>query len=282
MTMVQKLRSQATCLARVAGNVMVAVLVWAECAAMLQAQPAPVHFNHAGIMPPGAIGSQQLLRGGPLPGYFQPVEIKGPPGTVISTAEVGHFAPPDRSPLLAGMLIGQVYRLRVTNIPEQPGLEVYPTIEVIDRLFPPMGLEFQFPIPIELTQEELEMALDGKFVTRVIYLEEPDTALPVAERPDEQTYFEAAVGESPLDVADTLGRPMAILRMGGRMPSPEGPDEAFMFGSPALVKWKPKAKAMTMSAPYMTKRTDPIARVRVKQTSAAMPLGQPTKRGAGR
>ena len=39
------------------------------------ADPPPVHYLSEGVMPPGAIGSQQLLRGGPLPGYFQPVEI---------------------------------------------------------------------------------------------------------------------------------------------------------------------------------------------------------------
>ena len=40
---------------------------------------------------------------------------------------------------VAGMLIGQVYRLRVTNIPHQPGVEVFPTIQVIDRLYPPLS-----------------------------------------------------------------------------------------------------------------------------------------------
>ena len=61
---------------------------------MLPAAAPPVHYHHAGIMPPGAIGSQQLQRGGPLPGYFQPVEIKAPQGALISTAASGDF---DRS-----------------------------------------------------------------------------------------------------------------------------------------------------------------------------------------
>ena len=236
--MVQKLRSR-TSPVRVAGRLIVAVLVWAITTTMLQAEAPPVHYQHAGVMPPGAIGSQQLLRGGPLPGYFQPVEITGPAGSMIATPAGGQFDEPQTAPRLVGLLIGSVYRLRVTNIPLQEGFEVYPTIEVIDRLYPPLGQEFKFPIPIELTQEELEMALSGKFITRVIYLENPDTAAPVARRGNEQAYFEVADGENPLDVADSLGRPVAILRMGARVPGPDGPDETFMYGSPPLVKWHP-------------------------------------------
>jgi hypothetical protein len=176
-----------------------------------------------------------------LPGYFQPVEIRAPRGALISTAESGQFADPRGAPLTVGLLIGSVYRLRVTNIPFEQGMEVFPTIEVIDRTYPPVGMEFKFPIPIELTQEELAMALDGKFVTRVIYLEEPAAALPAAQQPLDQPYFEVREGDNPLDVADSLGRPMAILRMGGRVPDAAGVDEVFMYGSPALLLWRPQA-----------------------------------------
>jgi hypothetical protein len=223
-------------------------------------------MNHAGIMPPGAIGSQQLLRGGPLPGYFQPVEIRAPAGVRISTAAFGRFESPRPAPLIAGMLIGSVYRLRVSNIPRQEGLEVYPTIEVIDRVYPPFGQEFRFPIPIELTLEELEMALDGKFVTRVVYLEEPESALGIAEDPDLQSSFEVTDGDNPLDVADSLGRPMAILRMGARVPDADEPDDAFLYGSPPMVKWKPPVQR---AAP----KSAPLARDgKLKTAGAAEPL----------
>jgi hypothetical protein len=188
-------------------------------------------------MPPGAIGSQQLLRGGPLPGYFQPVEIRVPEGATISPAVNGAFAEPEVEPLKVGFLIGSVYRLRVTNIPLQEGLELYPTVEVIDRLFPPLRQEHRFPIPIEITQEDLELALSGRFVTRVIYVEDPESALPVAEDPEQQTFFEVGRGENPLEVADRLGRPMAILRLGGRVPDETGPDAAFLYGSPPFLKY---------------------------------------------
>jgi hypothetical protein len=190
---------------------------------------------HAGKLPPGAIGAQQLLRGGPLPGYFQPVEIKAPEGTLVSLAIDHQFRAQQAAPFKVGMLIAPVYRLRVTQIPNHEGEEVYPTVEIINRVYPPVGEEFRFPVPIELTQADLELALAGKFVTRVVYLEDPQQALPAAPVDDEQRYFEVRPSDDPLEVADRLGRPVAIIRLGGRLPDATGPDAKFLFGSPPLL-----------------------------------------------
>ena len=115
------------------------------------------------------------------------------------------------------MQIGYVYRLQVTSIPNNEGVDIYPTIELIDRLYPPPGLALRFPIPIELTQDELELAAGGAFVTRVIYVEDPQHALPVARHAKgEQPWTEAPAGEDPLVTADRNGRPVAILRIGSR------------------------------------------------------------------
>lgn len=222
----------------------VVVAWWLQAAALLAQQPN-VHYLHQGVMPPGAIGGRQLQRGGPLPGYFQPVEIKAPPGALVSLATEGQFEPAAPTPQTAGMLIGSVYRLKVTHIRGAEGQEVFPTIEVIDRTYPPRGQELRFPIPVELTHEDLQIALAGKFVTRVIYLENPRLALPTPEDPAEHNWFEAGAGRDPLAVADRLGRPVAILRMGGRLP--EGPHEInrqFLYGSPPLLRFASPPRAM--------------------------------------
>lgn len=209
-------------------------------ASVSSAQESPVHYWHQGVMPPGAIGGRQLQRGGPLPGFFQPVEIKAPPGVLISLAVDGRFQEPQPAPVRAGMLIGQVYRFKVMNVRLHPGIEVFPTIEVIDRLYAPRGEELRFAIPIDLTNLDLVQALEGKFVTRVIYLEDPRNAFPVPENPKEQLWFDVAPGQDPLAVADVLGRPVAILRMGARVPEFEGPGAAFLYGSPPLVQLPPR------------------------------------------
>lgn len=208
----------------------------------------PWHLEDHGDDPPGAIGMKQLLRGGPRPGYFQPVEVIAPNGALISLAAEGRYLDPKPEKALAGMLIGHVYRLRISNIEQNEGAEVFPTIEVIDRLYPPPGQATRFPIPVVLTQEELEFAIDGRYVQRVIYVEEPRTAPPVADAPRTQRYFEIGAGQDPLEVADRLGRPVAILRMGSRVPG-EGEDEAkFLYQNPPVIVFEPPALTIPRDA----------------------------------
>lgn len=196
----------------------------------------PVHFFHHGNLQPGLVGAIRLQSGGPVVNYFQPVQIKAPPGTRIAFAAGATFTEPQPAPVTVGLLLGPVYRLRVTDIVLLPGKEVFPTIEVIDRLYPPAGLEWQYPIEIELTLEDLRLAAEGRFVTRVIYLEDPERALPIATDRTEQNWFEAPPGTDPLTIADQLGRPLAIVRMGGRVPVtyPQA-DQQFLYGSPPVL-----------------------------------------------
>jgi hypothetical protein len=226
---------------RVEGILRQAVLIGLASGLTAAAQDRPVHWLNAGAMPPGAIGSQRLERGGPLSGYFQPVRIRAPQGARIALAsEVGNSKTPSNEALV-GMQIGFVYRLQVTNIPNSEGADIYPTIELVDRLYPPPGLALRFPIPIELTQDELELAAGGAFVTRVIYVEDPLHALPVARHAgDEQPWTEAPAGEDPLVTADRNGRPVAILRIGSRAPNANS-QAGFVAAAPPMVVFDPSA-----------------------------------------
>lgn len=173
-------------------------------------------------MPPGAIGSQRLLRGGPLSGYVQPVRVFGPKEITITADSSVGYAQSHEGRVLVGLTVGGVYSFAVSGLPNYPEAEVYASVEVIDRLHPPCGKELRYPVPVELTQEELELAANSSFVTRIIYVEDPRNALPVAEKKLSETggqqWFEAAPGEDPLVAADILGRPIAILRIGSRRP----------------------------------------------------------------
>ncbi len=170
-------------------------------------------------------------------GFFQSVEIRAPRGALISLAEGGRFPSPQAGPLRVGMLVGQPYRISVINLPSREGLEVFPTIEVVDRLHTPRGQETRFPVIVELTLEDLNLALDGKFVTRVVYLEDPLSALPTRQDPGAQSWFDVRPGTDPVAEAKRLGRPMAIVRMGARVPDvSRGFDPDFLFGCPPLLK----------------------------------------------
>lgn len=205
-------------------------------------QPPGVYYPHSADLPPGTVAGDQRVRDPSLRGYYQPVEITGPPGARISLARQGRFGESQAAPVLAGFLIGPVYRLKVTQIPRHEGREIFPTIELVNRLYPPPGRANHFPVPIQLTQQELELALAGRFVTRVIYLEDPQRALGIPDEPGQQRYFEVGTHEDPLRVADRLGRPMAILRIGSRIP-----DEA--TSSPGRVSASPPYQVLVHPGP---------------------------------
>jgi len=248
--------------------------VWLGLTAMLLAQQPDVHYWHQGVLPPGAIGSRQLQRGGPLPGFYQPVEIKAPAGALVSLAVADQFDEPRADARKAGMLIGSVYRLRVTNIRMAESAEVFPTVEVIDRIYAPQGQECRFAIPVEIAEDDLKLALAGKFVTRVIYLENPQRALPVRSGGQPQRWFEAAPGQDPLAVADSLGRPVAILRIGGRLPDPN-PTPEFFFGSPTFVDYpqdpnEPAVPAVVKAKTPSVTKTSAIVE-KLKQAAAEKP-----------
>jgi hypothetical protein len=195
----------------------------------------PGHTLLRADVPPGVLGAAG--RNGPWRGYYQPVRLFAPQGARLALAQSGGFAEPQSDTLTAGLLVGAVYRFQITEIPYRPGAELYPTLEIIDRLYPPPGLAARFPIPVHLDREDLNNALAGRLVTRVIYLEDPQTALPLADAPQKQRTLDIRPQEDPLLEADRLGRPVAVLRIGSRVP-PDQPAEmpGFLYGSPP---WQP-------------------------------------------
>lgn len=262
----------------VAGKMAMAALACLATLSVASAQQPPVHFWHPAGIPPGAIGSRQLERGGPLPGFFQPVEIKAPQGVLISLAEEGRFSQPQPTPASVGLLVGAVYRLCAINLPFLEGVEVYPTIEVIDRLYAPPGQETRFPIQIELAREDLELDAAGKFVTRVVYLENPIAALPAPGNKTQPSWFDVVPGMDPLVVADTLGRPVAIVRVGGRVPDRvAGPDAAFLFGSPPVLRLPPRPSVPAAKTPAPTPPAPAPSQPPAKPNPAAPAAKGPTE-----
>jgi hypothetical protein len=205
--------------------------------AMSQSSPlGDVHYFLNSNQSPGAVAGAQIARGVPGVGTFTAVSISGPADLQVALARDGQFLPTLEAPVTTGMLVGAVYRFRVTNIPFRPGEELYPTLEIIDRINPPAGREHRFPIPVVLTTEDLRLALDGALVTRVIYLEDSENAEPLAARPGEQRTFDVAPADNALKTADQFGRPIAILRIGSRVPTNlQGDLTSFLYGCPPWV-----------------------------------------------
>lgn len=232
------------------------------------AQRPPIHYFQKANQRPGSIGQAQLLRGGPLAGYVQPVQIQGPAGSHVSVVIGGQFTEPEPAPVLVGMYIGEVYTLKITNIPNMEGLEVFPTIELVNRLYPPPGQKLRFPVPIDLTEEDLDTAASGLYVTRVIYLEDPTIAVPERQDGERTRVSEAHPQDDPLEEADRLGRPMAILRMGSRVVDVDLP-QAFPYGTPPLVQFP---REELLATPPANAAAIESAIIRERQNIPRLPL----------
>ena len=195
---------------------------------------------------PGVVAGAAIARRVPGVGSYQAVEVAGPKGVQVALAREGQFLPTLEAPVKVGMIVGAVYRVRVTGIPFRPGEELYPTIEVIDRVHAPSGREHRFPIPVVLEEADLRSALDGALVTRVIYLEDSELADPIAVQPNTQAVLDVGPMDNALKSADQLGRPVAILRIGSRVPANlQGDLTDFLYGCPP---WIPVAVAPSRAA----------------------------------
>ena len=69
---------------------------------------------------------------------------------------------------------GAIYRLKLTNLPGRAGVELYPTLEVAPVTPRTDAYLAHAPIPVQFTDEDLDQVLSGNFVTKVIYLPDPE------------------------------------------------------------------------------------------------------------
>ncbi|MEZ6116266.1 MAG: hypothetical protein R3C28_06805 [Pirellulaceae bacterium] len=203
------------------------------------------HRFYHGFLPPGTIGQTKVQFEPGLAGYVQPVQLVGPEQSVVSVADGTSFQSFAQQSTV-GLQIGYVYRLKLEHVPTLAGAEVYPTIELIDRLYPPEGNEWRFPVVVQITKEDVELAMSGRLVTRVIYLEDPKNANPDFLEGEQYT-LSVTSDEDPLHVAYEYGRPMAILRLGSIAPGPLGVDDHFVFGSPPVQFYQGESAALAPS-----------------------------------
>lgn len=189
-----------------------------------------VHHLVNGHMPPGKITEAALRTHPEWSGHMQAVKLIAPVGATVSYWQGEAFVDAKAHEVVVGMQLGPVYRMKVSKIHRYPGVDLYPSVELISRLHPPAGQELNFPVPLLLTQKDLESAAQGKMVTRVIYLEDPETALPFAKPDNEMETTDISGYEDPLRVAEGLGRPMAIVRIGSRQPLPNELQEFAFYG----------------------------------------------------
>jgi uncharacterized repeat protein (TIGR01451 family) len=270
---------------RLGSSLLLAVALQIGCCAASLAQEHVEDNRYVPLdqnAPIGRVGRWSGIIGKGLAGTFQSVQITLPKTGKVTVYNGG----PETgvalgSPAQFSIGVGCVYRLKIAGMPDFPGVELFPTIEIFDRLHPPAGREYEFPVPIAFTAEEIEKAMSGRMITKVVYLEQPQFAatgdltpalLNRVLPPDRNLLIEA----------DRLGRPMILVRLGGRTPDEGRPEDGF-FMPPAplqIEEHPPRASAADVGrAVLIDKATTFSPAVPRSETDEAIALRLAQRRG---
>lgn len=180
--------------------------------AAAQFRPSVVAYPFPVAAPPQPPGRPMQLE--PPPPLF--VRFNGPPGMQITFYRGRTQGDTLTVPCTVGMRPGFIYRLQATGAPGQPGLTVFPTVEVRGSLIGGKIRVQDHPATVTLSAEDLASVARGSLVTKVVTLERPDSAVPLATSVDAPLEFEAAATDDPLALAERRGTPLLILRLGQR------------------------------------------------------------------
>lgn len=126
----------------------------------------------------------------------------------------------DSSPLLIpgkqDFYQGAIYRLQVSSIPGRETVVLYPTLEVAPVTPRTDAYLAHAPVPVQFTEEDFDQVLSGNFVTKVIYLPDPEFTEVALAGVETLVSTRLDPGVDPIAEADRRGSILAILRMGNK------------------------------------------------------------------
>jgi len=158
-------------------------------------------------------------------GQVSQVAFVGPDGMAVmwDVSMPGQF---DSEPLMApgrqNFPQGAIYRMKLTNIPGHPGTELYPTMEVAPAMPRTQAFLAHNAIPVQFTPEDFDQVLSGNFVTKVIYLPDPEFQDLAVAGVETLVSTRLDPGVDPIVEADRRGAILAVVRLGNKdleMPS---------------------------------------------------------------
>ncbi|GIW79122.1 MAG: hypothetical protein KatS3mg105_0929 [Gemmatales bacterium] len=196
--------------------------------------PAP------GCSPPaGAVAAVGALTHG-LPQQFHgrrtSVRFLSPAGMKISwyapdeTGKVGFTSTQLEAPGRYNFIQASIYRLKLSDIPGRPGLQLYPTLEVVPANMKTYPFLAHSSVPVSFTDEDFDQVAAGNYVVKVIYLPDPQFQDLAAIAPGEVVSSRLEPGVDPIAEAHRRGSILLIVRLGNidleapNTPPMEAPD----------------------------------------------------------
>ncbi len=185
--------------------------------------PGPGVLAPASYMGAGAAAGGMAAMGGPGGGMASSPIVQilfDRPEMMQINWDVGGVGQYDSAPLVIpgrqNFLQGAIYRLKISAIEGRPGLELYPTLEV----GPPSNRTAAYlahsAIPIQFNQEDFDQVSAGNFVTKVMYVPDPEYQELALAGVDTLVSTRLDPGVDPIVEADRRGAILAIIRIGNK------------------------------------------------------------------
>ena len=130
---------------------------------------------------------------------------------------------------------GGIFRLKLTNIDGRVGVELYPTLEIGRANRRTSAYLAHSAIPIQFTQEDFDQVAAANFVTKVIYVPDPEFQELALAGVDTLVSTRLDPGVDPITEADRRGSILAIVRLGNKDLEVPGTDPSIAAGLGGLV-----------------------------------------------
>ncbi|MBX9623271.1 MAG: DUF11 domain-containing protein, partial [Gemmataceae bacterium] len=209
----------------------------------------------AAMMPP------QPGQGLPIPAPVLAARVLAPDGVRVTFYPGTPLARMAPAGAVFGLRPGYSYRLELANLPYHPQRALYPEVTVHGVLVPRPGMKYMdWPAPLAFTPADIDRALAGAVITKVVYLEDPEKAIPSEFGLANPVEVPAGTEDAAVKAALANGRLVAIVRLGNRVP-PAAELAATTIDGTILLPGEPylRAPAVPPTVPYYAcKLYDPI------------------------
>lgn len=153
----------------------------------------------------------------PVAAPFTFVKVLGPAGSRTTWYPGIKEAATTPTGALVGLRPGYAYRFEVAGVGERKDQTVYPSVEVLGSLIPRPGMNVaDHPVPIVLSEEDIARVLEGRYLSKVYFLEDPEQAVNGPVPPGIPLEVTAATEYAAIKEARARGRLTLIVRVGER------------------------------------------------------------------
>jgi hypothetical protein len=111
---------------------------------------------------------------------------------------------------------GNIYRLKLSNIPGRQGKELYPTLEIAPTMARTQAFLAHNAVPVEFTDNDFDQVLSGNFITKVVYLPNPEYQGLAMAGVGTLVNTQLEPGVDPIVEASNRGAILAVIRVGNK------------------------------------------------------------------